>query len=75
MFRLLRGGAAVHGGSPQIYSGEERFSAPKMRRILQCALALGTSRLARHAASEAALESCPEFGRAQSLPYTELIEQ
>src|ERR1700690_347427 len=45
-----------HRGSPRIYSGEERFSAPKQRQLYPCALALGTSSAARHAAPVAYLE-------------------
>jgi hypothetical protein len=37
----------THGGSPRIYAGEERFSAPKTRPTLKCALALGSSEFTR----------------------------
>src|SRR5208283_3004640 len=33
--------AGFFGGSPRIYAGEERFSAPKNRRLSRCALAPG----------------------------------
>src|SRR5271154_7142310 len=39
----LRAEPANHGGSPRIYSGEERFSAPIAGSLYLCALALGTS--------------------------------
>src|SRR6202041_1026127 len=37
----LRFSAGPFGGSPCIYEGEERFSAPKKSRLYDCALALG----------------------------------
>ena len=54
-----------HGGSPRIYSGEDRFSVPKKRRLTECALALGSLKL-----GDRAFESDPKlrhYARLQEL--------
>jgi hypothetical protein len=47
------------GGSPRIYAGKERFSAPEKAALYQCALALETDSGAR--AATLTTQCCPSF--------------
>ncbi len=43
MSKPLAAEVMFSGGSPVIYEGEERFSAPENAALYRCALALGTN--------------------------------